>query len=140
VIFPKTQWSTVKWSPWTTLGGLISPQGLGSVIVGYYKGEGLVYVARVRNGLVATSRRQLFQKLRTLAIPQCPFINLPESGKGRWGEGLTADVMTKCVWVRPKLAAQIDFLEWTDGDHLRHSKFVGLREDKDARLAVKEPT
>ena len=34
--------------------------------------------------------------------------------------------------------AQIEFLEWTDGDHLRHSKFVGLREDKDARLVVKE--
>jgi ATP-dependent DNA ligase len=111
-----------------------------SSIVGYYKGEDLVFVARIRNGLVPTSRRRLSQKLRTLAIPQCPFINLPESGKGRWGEGLTADVMTKCVWVRPELVAQIDFLEWTDGHHLRHSKFVGLREHKDARLVVKEPT
>lgn len=46
--------------------------------------------------------------------------------------------MTKCVWVKPELVAQIDFLEWTDGDHLRHSKFVGLREDKEARLVVRE--
>ena len=60
--------------------------------------------------------------------------------QGRDGgvEGLTADIMSKCVWVRPELVAQIDFLEWTDGDHLRHSKFVGLRNDKDARLVVKE--
>ena len=29
-------------------------------------------------------------------------------------------------------------LEWTDADRLRHSKFVGLREDKDAREVVKE--
>ena len=29
--------------------------------------------------------------------------------------------------------AQIEFLEWTDADHLRHSKFVGLRDDKNAR-------
>ena len=28
------------------------------------------------------------------------------------------------------LAAQFEFVEWTDGAHLRHSKFVGLREDK----------
>ena len=123
------------------IGGYIpGPHGLDSIIVGFYKGEDLVYVARVRNGLVPASRRQLFHKLRHLAMPACPFVNLPESGKGRWGEGLTVDVMTKCVWVRPELVAQIEFLEWTDGDHLRHSKFVGLREDKDARLVVKEQT
>jgi len=29
-------------------------------------------------------------------------------------------------------------LEWTAGDRLRHSKFVGLREDKSVRLVVKE--
>ena len=34
--------------------------------------------------------------------------------------------------------AQIEFLEWTDADRLRHSKFVGLRDDKDPRSVVKE--
>jgi ATP-dependent DNA ligase len=46
--------------------------------------------------------------------------------------------MKECVWVRPELVAQIHFLEWTDADHLRHSKFVGLRDDKDARQVAKE--
>jgi len=46
--------------------------------------------------------------------------------------------MKKCVWVRPELVAQIEFLEWTDSDHLRHSKFAGLREDKDAKSVAKE--
>jgi ATP-dependent DNA ligase len=46
--------------------------------------------------------------------------------------------MKKCVWLRPELVAQIEFLEWTDSDHLRHSKFVGLREDKRARDVMKE--
>jgi ATP-dependent DNA ligase len=46
--------------------------------------------------------------------------------------------MKKAVWLEPKLVAQIEFLEWTDADRLRHSKFVGLREDKDPRNAVKE--
>jgi hypothetical protein len=34
--------------------------------------------------------------------------------------------------------AEIEFLEWTESDHLRHAKFVGLREDKDPRSVVKE--
>jgi len=52
--------------------------GLDSIIVGYYRGKDLVYVARVRNGFVPASRRQLFEKLKGLVIPKCPFVNLPE--------------------------------------------------------------
>ena len=84
------------------------------------------------------SRRQLFEKLKPLVILNCPFANLPEKKQSRWGLGLTAEEMKKCVWVRPELVAQIEFLEWTDADHLRHSKFVGLREDKDSRSAIRE--
>jgi ATP-dependent DNA ligase len=46
--------------------------------------------------------------------------------------------MKKAVWLRPEAVAQIEFLEWTDADSLRHSKFVGLREDKNPRSVVKE--
>ena len=34
--------------------------------------------------------------------------------------------------------ARIEFLEWTESDHLLHSKFAGLREGKDARTVIKE--
>ena len=34
--------------------------------------------------------------------------------------------------------ARLRTLEWTGGDHLRHSRFAGLREDKDARTVIKE--
>ena len=121
------------------IGGYVpGPHGLDSIIVGYYKGDDLVYVARVRNGFVPASRRQTVEKLRSLVIPECPFVNLPETHRSRWGEGLTADDMKQCVWVRLELVAQIEFLEWTESDHLRHSKFVGLREDKHPRSVVKE--
>jgi bifunctional non-homologous end joining protein LigD len=46
--------------------------------------------------------------------------------------------MKKCIWVNPELVAQIEFLEWPESGHLRHSKFVGLRGNKDARSVVKE--
>jgi DNA ligase D-like protein (predicted ligase) len=121
------------------IGGYVpGTHGLDSIIVGFYKGDSLIYVARVRNGFVPASRRQVFEKLRALASPGCPFVNLPETHRSRWGEGLTAEDMKKCVWLRPELVAQIEFLEWTESGHLRHSKFVGLRQDKDARSIVKE--
>ena len=112
--------------------------GVDAIVVAYYRGEDLIYVARVRNGFVPASRRQVFARLKLLIISKCPFVNLPERHKGRWGEGLTAADMEKCAWVRPQLVARIEFLEWTGGDHLRHAKFAGLREDKNARSVVKE--
>jgi ATP-dependent DNA ligase len=69
-----------------------------------------------------------------------PFTNLPDTHKSRWGDELTAEKMKECVWLRPEAVAQIEFLEWTEADRLRHSKFVGLRDDKDARSVIKENT
>jgi bifunctional non-homologous end joining protein LigD len=121
------------------IGGYVpGKHGLDSIIVGYYKSNDLIYIARVPNGFVPATRRQAFEKLSRLTVPTCPFVNLPETHKGRWGDGLTAEDMKKCVWVRPQLVAQIEFLEWTVSDHLRHSKFVGLREDKEPLSVTKE--
>jgi ATP-dependent DNA ligase len=46
--------------------------------------------------------------------------------------------MKECVWLKPEAVAQIEFLEWTGADFLRHTKFVSLRDDKDPRKVVKE--
>jgi bifunctional non-homologous end joining protein LigD len=121
------------------IGGYFpGPHGLDSLIVGYYDGEKLMYVARTRNGFVPASRRQVFSKLKHLVTPACPFVNLPETRRSRFGEELNSEKMTKAVWLRPEAVAQIEFLEWTEADRLRHSKFVGLREDKNPRSVVKE--
>jgi ATP-dependent DNA ligase len=46
--------------------------------------------------------------------------------------------MRKAIWLKPEADAQIEFLEWTEAGRLRHSKFVGLREDKNPRSVIKE--
>jgi bifunctional non-homologous end joining protein LigD len=51
---------------------------------------------------------------------------------------LTKEEMKNCVWLKPERVAQIEFAEWTRDNHLRHSKFVGLRDDKDARSVTRE--
>src|SRR5712672_2977610 len=109
------------------IGGYMpGTQGIDSLIIGEYHGKESMYVSRVRAGLVPASRRKLFHKLQAYIIKTCPFINLPEVGRPRWGESLTAEKLKKCVWVKPKLTARIEFLERTEGGRLRHSRFVRI--------------
>src|ERR1700745_2603999 len=76
------------------IGGYIpGPHGFDSLIVGYYQGKDLIYVARVRNGFVPASRRQVFEKIRDLVSTTMPFANLPDKHKSRWGDELTAEKM-----------------------------------------------
>jgi ATP-dependent DNA ligase len=81
----------------------------------------------------------VFERIKPRETTKCPLVNLPEKDAGRWGQGLTAEKMKECVWAKRQLVAEIEFLEWTGADHLRHSKFVGLRDDKDPRKVVREP-
>jgi hypothetical protein len=67
----------------------------------------------------AVEFRVVFKKCRGLGMPNCPFVNLPHRDKGRWGEGLTAEKMVECRWLKLRLTAQIEYAEWTEGNHLR---------------------
>ena len=109
-----------------------------AVIIGYYEGDRLIYAARTRNGFTPATRNQLFKKFAGLEIPECPFANLPEARSGRWGQGLTRAKMADCRWLKPALVGQFEFVEWTSDDHLRHSRFVALREDKLAQDVRRE--
>jgi ATP-dependent DNA ligase len=40
--------------------------------------------------------------------------------------------------LKPKLAAEISFIEWTNYCLLRHATFEGLRDDKEPRSVVRE--
>jgi ATP-dependent DNA ligase len=110
------------------IGGYVpSHLGVDAIVVGFYRGKELIYAARVRAGFVPLTRREVFSKLKPLESERCPFANLPETTAGRGGQGLTAENMQECVWVEPKLIAEVEFREWTDANHLRHAAFVSLR-------------
>ena len=119
-------------------GYTIGTKTFDAVVIGYYDGDRLIYAARTRNGFTPATRNQLFKKFATLEIPECPFANLPEARSGRWGEGLTKAKMAQCRWLKPVLVGQFEFVEWTPDNHLRHSRFVALREDKPARDVRRE--
>jgi ATP-dependent DNA ligase len=117
-----------------TIGG----RGFDALVIGYYDGTELRFAAKVRNGFTPLDRQKISARLKKLAVEKCPFVNLPETRQGRWGAGLTAEKMKECRWVKPKLVGQFEFLEWTGKDHLRHTKFVGMRDDKLAKDVKRE--
>jgi len=119
-------------------GYTIGTRTFDALVVGYYEGDQLMYASRTRNGFTPALRQQLFRKFRGLEIPECPFVNLPEAKSGRWGQGLTKEKMADCRWLKPVLVGQFEFVEWTADNHLRHTKFVALREDKPAREVRRE--
>ncbi len=121
------------------IGGYIpGTHGFDSLVIGFYRGKELHFAARVRAGFVPATRRAVFEQIKDLKTTSCPFANLPEKQAGRWGQGFTAEKMKECVWLKPEAVANFAFLEWTGADHLRHTKFVGMRDDKDPSKVVRE--
>jgi bifunctional non-homologous end joining protein LigD len=115
-----------------------SPKNLDALVIGYYEGDRPMSAARTRNGFTPASRAELFKKIKPLEVKGCPFANLPEKKAGRWGAGLTAAKMAECRWPKPQLVGQFEFVEWTEDAHLRHSRFVALREDTKAKDVRRE--
>jgi ATP-dependent DNA ligase len=112
--------------------------GFDALIVGFYQGKQLMFASRVRAGFVPATRREVFAQIKGLKTQNCPFVNLPEKEPGRWGQGLTAEKMKQCIWLKPEAVVRIDFAEWTGADKLRHTKYIAMREDKDPKKVVRE--
>ena len=111
------------------VGGGYVPRGqnFDSILVGYYEGRDLKYAASIRAGFTPASRQALFKGFSKLDAAECPFSNLPDASKGRWGTGVTAEKLKLCRWLKPRIVVAIDFLEWTIDNRLRHASFAALR-------------
>jgi bifunctional non-homologous end joining protein LigD len=112
--------------------------GLDALLVGYYEGKKLQFAGKVRAGFTPHIRRDVVEKLRPLAVSECPFANLPDASTGRWGGGITAQQMHAMRWTRPELVVQVRFTEWTADNRLRHAAILGLRFDKVAQEVRRE--
>jgi ATP-dependent DNA ligase len=54
------------------------------------------------------------------------------------GRGVHSGGDGDCRWLEPALVGQFEFTEWTPENHLRHSRFVAIREDKVATGVIRE--
>ena len=119
--------------------GWSEPEGsrhlIGSLLLGYYNSKGrLIYAGRVGTGMSVKTLAMLHERLAPLATSTMP-LSSPLPRRSRFGGQLA---LSKVHWVRPELVAEITYLGWTDEPLLRHTVFVGLREDKPAREVRRE--
>ncbi len=112
------------------IGGFTEPRGsrveFGALLLGYYCDGRLEYAGKVGTGFDTATLHDLAEQMRKLERKDSPFSD-PASIKER-----------NVTWVEPKLVAQIGFTEWTRDHRLRHPRFLGLRDDKDASEVVRE--
>jgi DNA ligase D-like protein (predicted ligase) len=119
--------------------GWSDPEGsrphLGALLLGYYSNDGkLIYAGRVGTGMADKVLADLRRRLDPLARKTPPLNVLPPR-KTRFGSPL---VLSRVHWVEPKLVAEITYLTWTADNLLRHTVYVGLREDKPADQVRRE--
>jgi bifunctional non-homologous end joining protein LigD len=113
------------------IGGFTAPrrsrEEFGALLLGYYRDGDLVYAGKVGTGFDREMLRRLGAEMRRRERPTRPFV----------GDDKIPGVRG-ATWVESELVAQIGFTEWTGDGRLRHPRFLGMRDDKNAREVVRE--
>ncbi|HEV8337545.1 MAG TPA: DNA ligase D [Candidatus Polarisedimenticolia bacterium] len=114
------------------IGGFTEPEGsregIGALLLGVHDSGGrLVYCGRVGTGFTGAVLRDLQSRLARLERKEPPFARPPRGSRARGVH-----------WVKPVLAAEVKFSEWTKDGLLRQPSFQGLREDKKTEEIVRE--
>ncbi|WP_242138461.1 DNA ligase D [Sphingomonas sp. TREG-RG-20F-R18-01] len=100
-------------------------RGFASLLLGVNGPEGLIYAGKVGTGFDTATMLDLLERLEKIER-KTPTVEAPRAAvKG-------------AHWVSPKLVAEVAFAETTPDGVLRHSSFLGLREDKKASDVVAE--
>ena len=100
---------------------------IGSLLVGVYGPEGLLYCGHVGTGFTDATLRMLTRRLAPLRRPDSPF------------DGpVPAEYARPAVWVEPRLVIEVEFDRWTNAGRMRAPAYQGLRDDKDPADVVRE--
>ena len=111
------------------IGGFTEPQGdrqhFGALVLGVHKEGKLHWVGNVGTGFDQKLLASLYALLQPLITAKCPFAVRPKPDRGM-------------TWVKPELACQVKFANWTPDDRLRAPVYLGLRTDVKAAEVERE--
>jgi bifunctional non-homologous end joining protein LigD len=91
-----------------------------SLLLGTFENGELIYAGKVGTGFSSADLDALAKRFKPLEQSNSPFVEVP------------AIERKDAVWLKPKLACEVEYTEWTRDGRLRHPSFQGLREDKPA--------
>jgi bifunctional non-homologous end joining protein LigD len=117
------------------VGGFTEAAGreLRGLLVGTYIGDELVFAGRVGAALPERQRSAVFEYLDQNRVERPPFSGLPDGASvpaSRWGRASATP--TRLAWVRPELVVEVEYLEWTEDDVLRHPVLKAILPDRKA--------
>jgi bifunctional non-homologous end joining protein LigD len=109
--------------------GFTEPRGgrkhLGALVLGVYENDELVYIGHTGGGFNEKNLKNIYQKLKQLITPKCPFNKRPKTN-------------TPVTWVKPQMVCEVKFQEWTSDGKMRIPVFIDLRADKDPKEVTRE--
>ena len=94
---------------------------VGSLVLGYFKKDKLVYAGRVGSGFSSSTADDLWRRLEAIRVETPDLEVLPPP-----------EMRRNVRWAKPLLVAEVEMRGWTADGILRHAVFKGLRLDKQA--------
>jgi bifunctional non-homologous end joining protein LigD len=109
--------------------GSTAARPFASILLAQHVSGHLHYAGRAGSGFTQRDLAALERRFKALAQRTSPLdTELPRS-------------ITRGVhWLKPDLVAEVAFAEFTGDGIVRHARFIGLREDKEARTVERERT
>ena len=95
------------------------PRAVGSLVLAYHEGDALVHAGRAGTGLDTKEAAALAERLEPLKTTMPHFASDPPPLARRG-----------VIWVKPQLAAEIEYRGWSSQGLLRQAAIKGLRDDK----------
>jgi bifunctional non-homologous end joining protein LigD len=98
---------------------------VGGLVLALHDDEGFLFAGKVGTGFGEKERYELAKLLDEDRVDQPVVRNVPRAG----------GPVRHC---KPRHVCEVEFTEWTEGGHVRHPSFQGLRKDKKPEDCVRE--